>query len=275
MTDCIFCKIVKGELPCHKIWEDTNHLAFLSIFPNTEGFSVVITKEHYPSYAFDLPDDVLKELVIASKKVAKLIDARLDDVERTGMIFGGFGIDHVHAKLFPMHGTKIKGWKPIKSNVDKYFKKYEGYISLHDYKRADDKKLSELAKRLGIDTDMFTDLRERLIDIRAQINSYIEKLITRYETNRELREIILKAIPWEGGHRGPFVYITSSINKNQPNLVLSAASELVYWADAGLDDVADNNTFRQSATSIRTNYSDIIALYASNSLYGIALANRY
>ncbi|MEM4181857.1 MAG: HIT family protein [Candidatus Pacearchaeota archaeon] len=145
---CIFCKIVKGELPCHKIWEDEKHLAFLSIFPNTPGFSVVITKEHYPSYAFDLPDEVLTELVLAAKKVAKLIDAKLEDVGRTGMIFEGFGVDHVHAKLFPMHVTKMKEWKPIKSNVDKFFEKYEGYISSHDYKRADDEELKKIAEKI-------------------------------------------------------------------------------------------------------------------------------
>lgn len=146
--DCIFCKIVKGEMPCHKIWEDERHLAFLSIFPNTEGFSVVITKKHYPSYAFDLQDDVLKDLVIASKEVAKLLDTKLDDVGRTGMIFEGFGVDHVHTKLFPMHGTKIKEWRPLKSNVNKYFEKYEGYISSHDYIREDDKKLESLARKI-------------------------------------------------------------------------------------------------------------------------------
>ncbi len=148
MNECIFCKIVKGEAPCHKIWEDEKHLAFLSIFPNTKGFSVVVTKQHYTSYAFDLPDNVLSELVIATKKVAKLLDAKLDDVGRTGMIFEGFGVDHLHSKLFPMHGTKIKEWKPLKSNVDKYFEKYEGYVSSHDFKRADDKELAELAKKM-------------------------------------------------------------------------------------------------------------------------------
>ncbi|MDO8482471.1 MAG: HIT family protein, partial [bacterium] len=127
MKGCIFCKIVKGEVPSHKIWEDEKHLAFLSIFPNTEGFSVVITKEHYPSYAFDSSDEILAGLVLATKKVAKLIDEKLPDVGRTGMILEGFGIDHLHAKLFPMHGTEnVKEWKPIKSNVDKYFEKYEG-----------------------------------------------------------------------------------------------------------------------------------------------------
>ncbi|MBI2128786.1 HIT domain-containing protein [Candidatus Woesearchaeota archaeon] len=147
--NCIFCKIVKGESPCHKIWEDKKHLAFLSIFPNTEGCSVIITKQHYSSYPFDLPDYVLKELIMATKKAAKLLDKKLEDVGRTAMIFEGFGIDHVHAKLFPMHGTaNMKEWRPIKSDVNKYFKKYEGYISSHDYARADDKALEKLAKKI-------------------------------------------------------------------------------------------------------------------------------
>lgn len=148
MNDCIFCKIVKGEAPSHKIWEDEKHLAFLSIFPNTEGATVVINKEHYPSYAFDLPVEILKDLVVATKKVAKLLDAKLDDVGRTAMVFEGFGVDHVHAKLFPMHGTRLAKWKPIKSKVEKYFDKYEGYVSSHDYRRADDEQLRKLAKKI-------------------------------------------------------------------------------------------------------------------------------
>ncbi len=110
----------------------------------------MITKEHYPSYVFDLSEEVLMGLVVAAKKTAKLLDAKLEDVGRTGMIFEGFGVDHVHAKLFSMHGTKKPEWKPIKSNVDKYFEKCEGYIFSHNYKRSDDKKLSELAKNYGV-----------------------------------------------------------------------------------------------------------------------------
>lgn len=146
--DCIFCKIIKGEISAHKIWEDKKHLAFLSVFSNTEGFSVVITKKHYPSYAFNLPKNVLIDLLLATKKVAKLLDKKLSDVGRTGMIIEGFGIDHVHTKLFPMHGTRLSKWKPFAPKINKFFKKYEGYISSHDYKRANDKKLSQLAKKL-------------------------------------------------------------------------------------------------------------------------------
>lgn len=149
MTDCIFCKIVLGEAPSFKIWEDDKHLAFLSIFPNTEGASVVITKEHYQSYAFDLPRTVLTDLVLAAKKVAKLLDIKFEDVARTALVFEGFGVNHVHAKLFPMHGTKPKAdWRPIHSNIKKYFEKYEGYISSHDSDRAEDDHLIKLSEKL-------------------------------------------------------------------------------------------------------------------------------
>lgn len=146
--DCIFCKIVVGEAPSHIIWEDKKHLAFLSIFPNTEGFSVVIPKAHYSSYLFDQTADVISDLVLASGQVAKLLDSRLADVGRTGMIFEGFGVDHLHAKLFPMHGTQVSEWAPRKSNVPKYFDQYEGYISSHDFQRADDDVLAKLACKI-------------------------------------------------------------------------------------------------------------------------------
>ena len=146
--DCIFCKIVAGEAPCDKIWEDEKHLAFLSIYPNTEGFSVVVTKEHYPSYVFDLSENVYAELLLAARKVGKLLDSAFEDVGRTGLMLEGFGVDHVHAKLFPMHGTASKTWVKRNSTLDKYFENYEGYISSHDSKRADDGKLIALAEKI-------------------------------------------------------------------------------------------------------------------------------
>lgn len=149
--DCIFCKIVKGEAPAHKIWEDDKHLAILSIFPNTSGFSVVLTKEHLPSYAFDNEDKTLSDLTIATKKVAKLLDASFDDVGRTGMFYEGFGVDHLHSKLFPMHGIgKLKEWKPIESSnkMKAFFEKYPGYLPSNDSERANDEELSKLAAKI-------------------------------------------------------------------------------------------------------------------------------
>lgn len=146
---CIFCDIVAGRAQAHRIWEDELHLAFLSIFPNTEGFSVVIPKAHHPSYAFDLDDEVLRQLIVATKQVARRLDRALDGVARCGMFFEGYGVDHLHAKLFPMHGTgDDAAFKPIESRVDKYFDVYEGYLSSHDYRRADDAGLAALAARI-------------------------------------------------------------------------------------------------------------------------------
>ncbi|PAU74249.1 HIT family protein [Halomonas salipaludis] len=147
--NCIFCNIVSGKAPCHKIWEGPDHLAFLSIFPNTPGFSVVIPKQHTESYLFAQEDEVVSALVLAAKRVGTLLDNALDGVARTGMIFEGYGVDHLHAKLFPMHGTGgSHEFKPIASSLDKYFENYEGYISSHDYKRADDVVLAELAEKI-------------------------------------------------------------------------------------------------------------------------------
>ncbi len=124
-VSCIFCEIVAGRAPCHVIWEDEAHLAFLSIFPNTPGFSVVIPKAHQSSYAFDQPDEVLTGLMLATKRVARLLDASLEGVARTGMFFEGYGVDHLHAKLFPMHGTgSDSAFQPVESRVDKFFDRY-------------------------------------------------------------------------------------------------------------------------------------------------------
>ncbi len=80
--------------------------------------------------------------------MGKLLDKAFDDVGRTGMIFEGFGVNHIHAKLFPMHGTKANQWQARHSKVDKYFDVYEGYISSHDYERADDAKLAIVAEKI-------------------------------------------------------------------------------------------------------------------------------
>jgi len=150
MTECIFCKIVSNEIPSHKIWEDSNFIAILSIFPNTEGFTVVLPKKHYSSYAFDHDDQILIDLIVASKKVAKILDEAFEDVGRTGLFLEGFGVNHLHSKLFPMHGTKhlTKKWQAVKSDVNTYFEEYKGYISSHDSYQANNKDLEKIASKI-------------------------------------------------------------------------------------------------------------------------------
>ena len=145
--DCLFCKIVAGELPNYTVWEDGRHLAFLTPYPNTEGFTVLITKDHYDSYFAELPGDVLADFMRAAATVAKRLDAKFEDVGRTGLMLEGFGINHIHAKLAPMHGTK-GDWTPRPSSIDTYFDSYPGYISSHDGPEADGDALQQLADRL-------------------------------------------------------------------------------------------------------------------------------
>ena len=150
MKDCVFCKIIAGEIPSHIIWEDKKHIAFLSIFPNTPGFSVVAAKKHMDSYVFNNADKVISDLLLATKKVAKILDATFDDVARCGMFFEGYGVDHLHSRLFPMHGTsKLDSWEEvIDEDMRKvFFDKYMGYLSSHDGEKADEKELEEIAKK--------------------------------------------------------------------------------------------------------------------------------
>jgi histidine triad (HIT) family protein len=156
MSDCLFCKFVAGEIPCHVVHEDAEHLAFLTIFPNTEGVTVTIPKKHYTSYVFDVPDDIATKLLLFSKQVARKIDAAYkDDVGRTGVVMEGFGVNHLHYKLYPMHGTAetAKKWEAIESKhatgrPTKFFEHYEGYLSSHDCGQMDDEKLAEIAERI-------------------------------------------------------------------------------------------------------------------------------
>ncbi|HZZ98353.1 MAG TPA: HIT family protein [Candidatus Saccharimonadia bacterium] len=148
--NCLFCKFAKGEIPCHKIWEDDKHFAFLTIFPNTEGFTVVATKDHLPSEAFANSDQALSELILATKKAANLLKKAYPDVGRVGMFFEGFGVDHLHSKLFPMHGTgDMKAWAKIESpKPGTFFETYPGYLSSHDSARMDDAKLAAIAEKI-------------------------------------------------------------------------------------------------------------------------------
>ncbi|MBL7058978.1 HIT family protein [Candidatus Pacearchaeota archaeon] len=150
MEECIFCKIVKGEIPSVKIWEDENHLAILDIHPNTEGMTLVLTKKHYDSYIFDLSDETYSKLMSGSKKVAKILEKGLD-VKRIAMVFEGQGVNHIHTKLYPMHNVDTNKFGELSGNV--YFEKYPGYITteIGPQKSMEDlKKVAEKIKKMSL-----------------------------------------------------------------------------------------------------------------------------
>ncbi|WP_237414689.1 HIT family protein [Acinetobacter nectaris] len=68
---CIFCKMVNKEIEHHIVAEDEKFLAFLSLYPNTRGATVVIPKQHFSSYAFDLDDSVLYDLITFTNKLQR------------------------------------------------------------------------------------------------------------------------------------------------------------------------------------------------------------
>jgi histidine triad (HIT) family protein len=148
---CIFCEIVSGNIPTSSFWENNEFLAFLSIDPNTEGFSCVIPKQHFGSDVLKMPDEALQKFILAAKEVAKLLEDFYSDVGRVGLIMEGTGIDHAHIKLVPMHRTEHmkKGeWKQYLSGQEHWFDKYEGWISSAGGPNADREKLKELANQL-------------------------------------------------------------------------------------------------------------------------------
>lgn len=105
----IFSRIVKGEIPCHKVAESNKYLAFLDINPLVKGHTLVIPKEEI-DYFFDLNDDLLGGLMVFSKKVAKAIEKTFP-CERIGVSVIGLEVPHAHVHLIPLQGMGDMNFK--------------------------------------------------------------------------------------------------------------------------------------------------------------------
>jgi histidine triad (HIT) family protein len=99
----IFTKIIQGELPCHKLYEDENHLAFLDVRPIRAGHSLVIPKREV-DYIFNLEDEELASLMSVAKKVASAIEQEIP-CKRIGMTVIGIEVPHTHIHLLPIDGV--------------------------------------------------------------------------------------------------------------------------------------------------------------------------
>lgn len=97
----IFSKIVKGEIPSYKVAENDKFLAFLDISPMAKGHVLVIPKQEV-DYLFDLEDDLLAEMTIYSKKVAKAIAIAIP-CQRVGVMVIGLEVPHAHIHLIPIN----------------------------------------------------------------------------------------------------------------------------------------------------------------------------
>lgn len=136
MNECIFCKIVKGEIPADKVYEDENFLAFLDIKPNNPGHALIIPKAHYENL-YKIPDEVLsaiapliKKISIAVKKGTNAdgINIGMNNDPAAGQI-----VPHAHFHIIPRFADDgLKHWqgKPCanKEEVVKIAEKISAYF---------------------------------------------------------------------------------------------------------------------------------------------------
>ena len=146
-TDCLFCKIIAGDQKSWKVYEDKDHIAFLTPFPNTPGFTVLITREHFGSYLFDLEKNRYVSMLKAARKLAKILDKKLG-TKRTGLIIEGMGVDHAHIKLVPMYGIPDGDWKPILSSSPEFNEQYRGFLESKDGPRMSDQELDRIQQEI-------------------------------------------------------------------------------------------------------------------------------
>lgn len=100
----IFTKIIDGEIPCYKVAEDENHIAFLDINPNTKGHTLCVPKIEV-NKIFDLNSDQYLLLMEFSRKVALALEKTIS-CKRVGMSVIGLEVPHVHVHLIPLNDMK-------------------------------------------------------------------------------------------------------------------------------------------------------------------------
>jgi len=98
--ETVFTKIIKGEIPCYKIAENTNFFAFLDIRPTSKGHTLVIPKIQN-DYIFDLDDKQLCELILFAKKIAHALKKAIP-CKRIGIKVIGLEVPHTHIHLIPI-----------------------------------------------------------------------------------------------------------------------------------------------------------------------------
>jgi len=99
----IFTKIINGEIPCYKVAENDKFIAFLDVNPLEKGHTLVVPKKEI-DYIFDMPDDLLGEMMVFSKSVARAIK-NVVPCPKIGVAVIGLEVRHCHVHLCPIHGV--------------------------------------------------------------------------------------------------------------------------------------------------------------------------
>jgi len=104
MQDSIFTKIIKGEIPCYKVYEDVKTFAFLDVYPYFPGHTLVVPKIQIDKFD-DLPDEDYQALFETVRTVTKQLKNKLGTERAIVQIFG-FDVPHVHVHIMPTNDSK-------------------------------------------------------------------------------------------------------------------------------------------------------------------------
>jgi diadenosine tetraphosphate (Ap4A) HIT family hydrolase len=146
MSDTIFDKIIRKEIPSYEVWEDENYLAFLTPFPNTPGVTVVIPKTNPGDSLFKLVDKEYIGLMEASKKVANKLENALG-VKRVAIVVEGTGVPYVHIKLYPLYGEKAEDFGVDNLNTE-FTEEYRGWLTTMEGPKMDESRLIEIQSKI-------------------------------------------------------------------------------------------------------------------------------
>lgn len=100
MQDSLFTKIINGEIPCHKVYEDDKTFAFLDIHPIQPGQTLIVPKSQV-EFVWDLDSETYQALMATAQKVALRMRQVFPEKSRVGMHIEGLDVNHAHIKVFP------------------------------------------------------------------------------------------------------------------------------------------------------------------------------
>lgn len=135
MESCLFCKIIAGEIPCTKVYEDDTVLAFLDIHPVNIGHTLVIPKAHHTNL-YETPDETLAHMMSVVKKISTAIKSALSaegiNIEMNNDPVAGQLIFHTHFHIIPrFSGDGFKHWHGARDYRDGEMTEIEEKIKIH------------------------------------------------------------------------------------------------------------------------------------------------
>ncbi|XP_061626727.1 uncharacterized protein LOC133476825 isoform X2 [Phyllopteryx taeniolatus] len=147
----LFPRIVRGEEPHWRLWEDEAHVSFLTPFPNLPGFTVLVPRRPLSSDIFGLGESDYEGLVLAARKVSHLLEKGLG-AWGVGLIFEGFEIDYAHAKLIPLLQlpSSGEGNHSTPPAPHQCFLSYPGYVTSEDGPAASLESLEEMYAKMTL-----------------------------------------------------------------------------------------------------------------------------